>query len=152
MNKEALVKEIIESLREDLREISEAVGEAYESATHAENVARSKYETASVEAAYLVQGQARRSQELDMEIAAFQGLRIREFGEGARVLLSSLILLEDEEGTQSKLFMGPQSGGLVIDDITVVTPPSPLGQALLGKYAGDIIEVNDKKMTILDIC
>ena len=118
-----------------------AVHEAHETATHEENVARSKYETKSVEAAYLVQGQLRRSDEIESDIAAYQSMKIRSFDSTSRVLLSAYIEVETGDKDIKKLFMGPSTGGLIIDDITVITPKSPMGKSLLGKYVGEAVEL-----------
>ncbi len=141
MNKNELVERIIERLRADYEESLEAINETAETATHEENIAKSKYETKSVEAAYLVEGQLKRNAELESEIAAYQAMRIRTFDQKSRILLSALIELEDEHGDSVNLFMGPQAGGIVIDGIQVITPPSPLGQALLGKYCGEQVSL-----------
>ncbi|MDD7983413.1 GreA/GreB family elongation factor [Lentisphaera marina] len=141
MNKNELVERIIERLRADYEESLEAINETAETATHEENIAKSKYETKSVEAAYLVEGQLKRNAELESEIAAYQAMRIRTFDQKCRILLSALIELEDEHSDSINLFMGPQAGGIVIDGIQVITPPSPLGQALLGKYCGEQVSV-----------
>lgn len=141
MNKNELVERIIERLRADYEESLEAINETAETATHEENIAKSKYETKSVEAAYLVEGQLKRNAELESEIAAYQAMRIRTFDQKSRILLSALIELEDEHGDSINLFMGPQAGGIVIDGIQVITPPSPLGQALLGKYCGEQVSL-----------
>ena len=141
MNKNELVERIIERLRADYEESLEAINETAETATHEENIAKSKYETKSVEAAYLVEGQLKRNAELESEIAAYQAMRIRTFDEKSRILLSALIEIEDEHGDSVNLFMGPQAGGIVLDGIQVITPPSPLGQALLGKYCGEQVSL-----------
>jgi len=137
MKKEEFVKKIIAQLRDVYKESVAAINEAADTATHEENVAKSKYDTKSIEAAYLVEGQLRRNAEIERDIAAFQAMKIRSFDDQSRVLLSALITLECEEGTLLKLFMGPSAGGMYVGDIQLITPPSPLGQAVLGKYCGD---------------
>ncbi len=151
MNKEKLVEEIIESLRVDYREVLDAAKDSKETAIHEENIAKSKYETNSIEAAYLVDGQMRRLKELEMEIAAYQAMKIRSFDNQSRVLLSALIVLEDEKEESMKLFMGPQSGGKKIGEVQIITPPSPIGQAVLGKYCGESIVINEKTYKITKI-
>jgi transcription elongation GreA/GreB family factor len=46
----------------------------------------------------------------------------------------------DSDGTRFLYFIGPSNGGLEIDfgrqEVTVITPQSPLGQNLMGKKAG----------------
>ena len=139
MNKKGFVDQVIKALQADYEVSLGAVNEAVETATHEENVARSKYETKSVEAAYLVEGQLRRNAELEQEIAAFRSMRLRDFNDQSRVLLSALVELEISDGSIQRVFMGPQAGGRQILDVTIVTPLSPLGKAILGKRLGDEI-------------
>jgi transcription elongation GreA/GreB family factor len=141
MNKNELVEKIIARLRVDYEDSLEAINETAETATHEENVAKSKYDTKSIEASYLVEGQLKRNAELEAEIAAYQAMRVRKFDQQSRVLLSALITLEDDRGETVEFFMGPQAGGLIIEGIQVITPPSPLGQALLGRNWGDEVSL-----------
>jgi transcription elongation GreA/GreB family factor len=141
MNKNEFVEQVIKALQADYEVSLSAVNEAAETATHEENVARSKYETKAVEAAYLVEGQLRRNAELEQEIAAFRNMRVREFNNKSRVLLSALVELESSDGSVQDVFMGPQGGGRQILGVTIVTPLSPLGKAILGKSVGDDISV-----------
>ena len=141
MNKNEFVEQVIKALQADYEVSLSAVNEAAETATHEENVARSKYETKAVEAAYLVEGQLRRNAELEQEIAAFRSMRVREFNNKSRVLLSALVELESSDGSVQEVFIGPQAGGRQILGVTIVTPLSPLGKAILGKSVGDDISV-----------
>ena len=141
MNKNEFVEQVIKALQADYEISLSAVNEAAETATHEENVARSKYETKAVEAAYLVEGQLRRNAELEQEIAAFRSMRVREFNNKSRVLLSALVELESSDGSVQEVFIGPQAGGRQILGVTIVTPLSPLGKAILGKSVGDDISV-----------
>ena len=155
MKKDQFVKEIIAQLRNVFSESIAAINDAAETATHEENVAKSKYETKSVEASYLVEGQLRRNAEIERDIAAFQAMKIRDFNNESRVLLSALITLESEDGSELKLFMAPAAGGMLVGDVQLITPPSPLGQAVLGKYCGDEVTLKitgeSRKYKILNL-
>ncbi|WDE96610.1 GreA/GreB family elongation factor [Lentisphaera profundi] len=142
MNKNELLKIIIERLQADYSESVNAINETAEIATHEENIAKSKYDTKSIEASYLVEGQLRRNAELEEEITSYQAMRIKTFDQNSRVLLSALIKVEDEDGKIIQFFMGPQAGGMIIDSVQLITPRSPLGQELLGKYVGDEVCVS----------
>ena len=137
--------QIITHLRSDLDILVQAVKDAYNTATDQENVAENKYDTHGLEASYLVQGQARRAEELENALGMYQNLKLRQFSAGSYVLLSALVLLAGE-GVERWLFVGPGAGGMEVDCgagvVTIVTPVSPLGQALLGKRVGDLVEVD----------
>ena len=149
MNKNEFVDQVIKALQMDYEVSVSAINEAAETATHEENVARSKYETKSVEAAYLVEGHLRRNGELENEISAFRSMRIRDFNDESRVLLSALVELEKSDGSIQQVFMGPQAGGRQVLGITIVTPLSPLGKAILGKSMGDeiLVYINSKEVS-----
>jgi transcription elongation GreA/GreB family factor len=142
MNKELLVKNFTDQLKKDLKLAKDAVAMAYESATDKENIAECKYDTKGLEASYLVQGQARRVEELEEALEAFICLKVKPL---EKVLLNALVVLKNELGTEEFIFIGPASGGLKISfdqqEVIIVTPVSPLGRALLGKTAGNSVEV-----------
>ena len=60
--------------------------------------------------------------------------------------IGSLVLLEDEEGNQKHVFLGPAAGGMTLSlnqklVLQVVTHEAPLGKALIGTQSGDEIEL-----------
>lgn len=138
MNKEKLFKTILETIRTKLQLAIDAVKMAHESATHEENIAESKYDTKGLEASYLVQGQAKRAEELENALAVLNTMEIHPVN---TVMLNALIELEDQQGSKEFMFIAPASGGLKVEfenkEILLMTPASPLGKALCGKTAGD---------------
>jgi transcription elongation GreA/GreB family factor len=139
MNKTKLLKQIVASLSESLSVLERAARASHEEATHESSKAESKYDTRGLEAAYLAGGQARQAKELLDSIKIYQSLAIRKFAPGEAIDLTALVEL-DSDDTRSLYFIGPKNGGLEIEfqrqEITVITPPSPLGQNLMGKKAG----------------
>ncbi|MGA4637091.1 transcription elongation factor GreAB [Pseudomonas solani] len=140
MDKARIQHLIIDKLSDDLDLLQRAAQTAYEAATHSENVAENKYDTLGLEASYLATGQARRAAEIKQAIGLFQSLVLREHDPALGIQLSALVHLEAENGSGQLLFLGPEAAGLKVQgehgEITVITPRSPLGQALLGKDAG----------------
>ncbi|MCM8540041.1 MAG: GreA/GreB family elongation factor [Lentisphaeraceae bacterium] len=143
MNKEKLFKAILKEVQRKLTLAIDAVKMAHESATDKENIAECKYDTKGLEASYLVQGQAKRVEELEDALAALNSLKVRAV---ERVMLNALVKLKDENNKEEYMFIAPASGGLKVkfedQEIMVMTPASPLGQALLGKSIGDEISVS----------
>ncbi len=143
LSKTELLRQIIQTLKADLEVLFQAAKTAHAAATHAENVPDNKYATLGLEASYLAQAQANRAQEIRAALEAYRRLSLQSFGEGARIRLTALVTLEDEEGACRTLFLGPEAGGLklLVDEveILVITPGSPLGQALLGQMVGDLV-------------
>lgn len=139
-----LLQRIIQTLETDLAILFQAAKTAHAAAIHVENIPDNKYATLGLEASYLAQAQANRAQEIRVALEAYQRLQLQPFAEGARIRLTALVTLEDEEGGRRRLFLGPAAGGLKIafaeGDILVITPGSPLGQALLGQVEGDPVQ------------
>lgn len=141
MNKTDLLARIIERLASDLDIAQRSAQTAYEAATAKENIAENKYDTLGLEASYLATGQARRMEEIRQARAAYQQLQMRDYDPDAGIQVSNLVLLVDEHDHPQRLFLGPEAAGLKLGEgealVTVITPRSPLGQSLMGKFEGD---------------
>jgi transcription elongation GreA/GreB family factor len=139
MNKSKLIKQIVAGLGESLAVLEKAARASHEEATHESSKAESKYDTRGLEAAYLAGGQARQEREIQDSIEIYEGLKTRAFTRDDPIDLTALLEL-DTDGTRLLYFIGPKNGGLEIQyqrqEITVITPQSPLGQHLMGKKAG----------------
>lgn len=146
MNKLLLLQQVIERLGNDLLQAQQAAQTAYEAATDEENIAENKYDTLGLEASYLAAGQARRVEEIRQALLAWQQLGLKPFDEQRGIQNGDLITLEDDDGQPRSLFLGPDGAGLKVhfDEhlITVITARAPLGQNLLGKFAGDVIDIS----------
>ncbi len=85
-----------------------------------------------------------RRQELERLQVVYRFLPQREYGRD-EVIIPSMLLELELNGMNAYYFVAPQGGGLVttIDGkpVQVITPNSPLGEALLGKKWGETIEV-----------
>lgn len=139
MNKSVLLKAITASLRASLESLLAAArsshGEAIDESTRSEN----KYDTRGLEASYLAEGQARLARETAEAITLYEGQQPQAFGAKDPIDLTALVRL-DAGGTAATYYIGPRSGGLEVQvdgtTVVVITPPSPLGQTLMGKCAG----------------
>ena len=139
MNKAKLLQGIVDSLRDSLEALDKAARASHAEATHESSKAENKYDTRGLEAAYLAGGQARQAKEIMDSIKLYESLVVKKFGRGDLIDLTALVELETD-GTRSSYFIGPKNGGLEINfqgnEITVITPQSPLGQNLMGKKTG----------------
>lgn len=146
MNKQDVLQLIIDKLLVDLNIAQRAAQTAYETATHEENIAENKYDTLGLEASYLAAGQARRVEEIRQSLLLYQKLSLTPFDEDKGIQAGDLITLENHLGVEQHLFLGPDAAGLKIHyaghPITVITSRAPLGQTLLGKQAGDELEIS----------
>ena len=77
------------------------------------------------------------------------------FEPSAEVIVGSLVVLEDEKGIH-RYFLLHGGGGITVEgeegNVTVVTPRTPLGAALIGKKKAETVGVASRVLTILDIC
>lgn len=147
---------IIERLAADLAVFTVAARTAHEAAIHEENVPDNKYDTLSLEASYVAQGQANRAQELKRALHAYQALTLQKFEPDQAIRLTALVTLEAEDGETRLLFIGPQEGGLKLqvdgEEVLVITAVSPLGHDLLGKCAGDRVNLGQRDFEIVEVC
>ncbi len=140
-SKQALKEELLRVLRADLDVLEHAHREANAGATHDEAKPENDKDTRALEQSYLARGQARRVAELQSAVLEVEAMTLRPFSEGQPAALGALVTVE-EEGEVLQLFLAAQGGGAKLaSGVQVVTPKSPLGRALLGKCAGDDLEV-----------
>ena len=145
MDKKEIVKEMITQMESDLATLNASLLENVETETHEENIARSKYETLALEASYLVQGQSRRSEELEQAIEVLRNFELKSFDAMTKVDMSALVTLEFEEGVQRTVLLAPVGGAIKVEvegrEISLMTPQSPMGRAIMGHYLNDIVEL-----------
>ena len=144
MDKNALIRSILAQLEAELKLQTEAAKGSREEATDEESRAEDRYDMRSQSAAYLAAGQAQLATEIAGSIDAWRALSPRPFGAGDAIAMGALVTLE-AEGRVGAYLVGPQSGGLVATDgdfsATVVTSASPLGRQLVGRKAGDVLQI-----------
>ena len=145
MNKPFVHQLILDKLRIDLDIAERAAQTAYETATHEENIAENKYDTLGLEASYLAAGQAKRVEEIRHSLNLCQNLILRAYDDQRGIEVGALLGLEDDKRREQWLFLAPDAAGLKVDVVgqlvTVITPRSPLGKSLLGKFEGDEVEI-----------
>jgi transcription elongation GreA/GreB family factor len=141
-SKEALRAELIEKLEVELAAAVQAQKTTIEGATHEQAKPENDKDTRALEQSYLARGQAKRVDELSAGLRNAVGMKVRAFESGAPIALSALIDVQEEEHMRV-LFMCFAGGGVTLAQgaVTVTTPDSPLGRALLGRAEGDVVEV-----------
>lgn len=91
--------------------------------------------------------QYQRAAQLKHELLTLQFLPIREFNEND-IICPSVLTEVEYHGIRSFYLIVPQVGGYVTEiegkPIQVLTPNSPLGEALLGKKVGDKIYIQTR--------
>ena len=138
LSRKALKSELLAVLEHTLGTLEAAHAAAREGATHEEAKPENDKDTRALEQSYLARGQALRIEALRGGIAALNTMSLAE-GEVGRV--GALIDAEEDDAPVC-FFLAPEGGGTrLTGGVQVVTPASPLGRALLGKRAGDEVEL-----------
>lgn len=145
IDKQALVTLIINELKQAFNQAISAANEAHAAAVDEQSIAETQYDTLAIEASYLAEGQSKRVIELQAAINAYQTLHIIDFDENKPIALTALVQLSKDSQNKHWFFIGPAAGGfrciLSEQHITVITPQSPMGLALLEKFQDDEIDI-----------
>ncbi|WP_237467845.1 GreA/GreB family elongation factor [Vibrio stylophorae] len=140
LNKAVVHAQIMAMLEQIHCNAQSATQTAIDAATSEETVAEHKYDTFSLEASYLAHGQAMRVQQCAQDIVSYQGMVLRDFDQDSPIALGALVTLEDQASQLHHYFIGPAAGGIELagpPKVTVITPQSPLAQAMLGLKLDD---------------
>lgn len=139
MDKAKIIAGILDRLSEELERQQQANARAAHSATDTESRAESKWDTQGLESSYLARGYAQQFETLSMQANELKSMELESF-DGRPVATGALFHLE-LNGFQSWYLLLNGCGGMEVtvdeEEITVITPESPLAQAVLNKKAGD---------------
>lgn len=114
---------------------------AVEGATHDDARPENDKDTRGLEQSYLARGIAQRVAELEIAVAMVAAMPVRTFGADEPVAVGAVVSVDDDGGTRHFL-VAAHGGGLILPgEVTVLTPSSPIGRALLGKHVDDDCEV-----------
>lgn len=159
MDKRKLIDQIVAIIEADLAALRAAALQTYAAATGDESKPENKYDTRALEASYLAGAQAKRVLDLEASLAVYKFLQPKSFSERSRIESTALVDL-DLDGKQLTVFVVPARGSLTLQfegkAIQVITPQSPLGEALLGLCVGDVAKIDkgerEIKYEIVSVC
>jgi transcription elongation GreA/GreB family factor len=145
VNKTALRDSILRQLQEELARQAGAAQMARDEAISEESRAENKWDTHSQEAAYLAEGQAKLAADIVASIDIYGTMPLPEFPPAGAIALGAVVELAGPNGRSTWYFIGPRGGGMEVESggrrILVLTPQSPLGRQLIGRRAGDTVQV-----------
>lgn len=149
MDKQDLLQQLRAQLRGSARGALESAVEAAEEARAAADPReRGADSSSAVELASTARGQARRRDRALSELSALEAFDPKPLPESAAVSVGALVEIEDEEtGAGRTFFLAPAGAGATLHGpggdglLTVATPRSPIGRAVLGQRVGDVIDV-----------
>lgn len=149
MNKGALFQQLESHIKKQIANAEQARRDAQDEANRHKGRMQSRYDTFKEEAQQMAAAHELRKIELEKELSTLSGFVavLDESKTGGAVKIGSLVVLETLEGQkQWRVLMSPVGGGIELvsdlrDKITVITPPAPLGQSILGKFGGEKIRL-----------
>jgi len=135
MNKPKILNMVISTLEDDLRSQLKGQQTAAEGATHAEAKAETKWDTCGLEQSYLARGLAKQFETLARQVEELRAFKPLDFT--AKPIAAGALIETELTGERDLFFLLECGGGTEIEEagrtITVITPESPLGAALLGR-------------------
>lgn len=146
--KQKIKRAILEALTSLEEEIQAAAKSAHDGATHEDAVAKSKYDTHGLELSYLASSQMERLSRLKSEIVKFKQTEMRSSSSDISAKQYDLVRWQNNKGQIKIVFLSKIGAGLTLAvkndlKLSVVSPESPLGEALLGLSVQDEVYLND---------
>lgn len=143
-DKHEVARVLLEALKASVEAMARSAEDDRRGATHAENRQEGLKDMRATEQSYIARGKAMRAEELADELGRFEHMSLPTLGEDDAIRAGALVHLtvDDEDRV---VFLVPLAAGTTVEvggvRVTVVTPSSPIGRALLGKQAGDDFEL-----------
>jgi hypothetical protein len=140
MKKTTILQALLAELESELRRQKAANEQASAGATDSQARAETRWDTCGLESSYLARGHANQFKALAAQVHELRTFRIplydrKPIGPGA--LVDAVL-----DGEVLCFFLLPCGGGVELSvegvDVTVITPESPVGAALLDKKQGDV--------------
>jgi transcription elongation GreA/GreB family factor len=157
--KARVIAAFIAKFESEITALTAAAKAAHEAATHEESKAEDAHDTRGVEASYLAGAQSARLAELRAVILEYKALHSAALATpkrgitvaaGALVTLQPLVDAESEKprGPAMPALIAVRGGGTTVEvdgtSYAILTPTSPIGEAILGCSAGEVVEIESK--------
>ena len=135
MDKKFLVEQLVKKIRAQA-----------DLALRTSEEARTEPKTGANRAVNLAKGTTLRTEAALRDLDALEAFKVKPLQRGERIGLGAIVELESDEGGKT-LFLAPVGAGTELTGpdgdgfFHVVTPASPVGNAVFGKRVGDVVEV-----------
>lgn len=151
MDKKKLIQEIQRQLEHDLIGLKAAAAQSFDAATNDESRPENQYDTRALESSYLAGAQAKRVVDVEASIKVLNFLKVESFDDETPIGPTALVTVE-LNGRENTLLLVPTAGGVTVTvdgrAIQLITPKSPVGEALLGLTVGDVAIVEKGPQTL----
>jgi transcription elongation GreA/GreB family factor len=148
MDRLALVEQLASRIRQAAATAERAGQDAAQSAREGATPAEKREDArVALEQQSLAKGYGTRADRARAELAALEAFRPARLDGGARVGVGAIVEIEDGHEGRT-LFLAPLGAGIELPGpggdgfLSVVTPASPVGRAVLGRRRGDTIEID----------
>jgi transcription elongation GreA/GreB family factor len=146
IEKKQVIRAFLTHFESELRALTQSAKTAHEAATHEESKAEDRHDTFAIEASYLAAGQSARALDLENTLTEYRGY-LEKMNPHQKVDLGAWVELKTGQKISS-VFIADRGGGTQIQlegkTISILTPQSPLGEALVGAVSEDEITVESK--------
>ncbi|HVP30029.1 MAG TPA: GreA/GreB family elongation factor [Myxococcota bacterium] len=147
MDKQRLVAQLIDRLRVSLEAAESASEAAAEEARSGATPAEKREDSrTALEFSRMARSQAERAARLRDDLRTLAAFQPAPVPRGGRVDVGAIVEIESDDDGGRTLFLAPCGAGEELTGpggdgfLSVVTPASPIGRALLGKRAGESAE------------
>jgi len=152
MDKQPLVAQMIDQLRSAARIAQHASADAEREARTGATADEKRLDArVAIEYSQMARAQALREHKVRAELRALKTFHPGARRNGQGIGIGAIVEIEDEDtGAGRTFFLAPVGAGMALTGpdgdghITVVTPASPIGKAVLGQRVGDVIDVTIK--------
>lgn len=149
MNKADLVAQLVCQLESSARAaIAARDGAAHEARDGATPDEKREDARAAHQLGTLGKVQQRRAQQALSDVDALTSFKPKPLAATAPIAVGAIVEIEDEEtGEGRTFFLAPVGGGITLTGpggdgiLSVVTPVSPVGRAVIGRRAGEVVDV-----------
>ena len=148
MDKRSLVEQLATKLRASALTAQQAGASAAEMAREGATPSERRDDArVAIEFGGLARGQSLRAEKARSEMDLLESFRPQPLPRGAHVALGAVVEVESNDGQGRTFFLAPVGGGAELTApggdgfLSVVTPASPLGRAVLGRRVGESVEV-----------
>lgn len=143
-DKKKLHSLLLEALKANLNATLSAAENAKEGSNHEDAIAKSKYDTHGLELSYFAGSQFERARAVEAKIAILENTFFNEFQPDDEINIGALIQLRNGQKKVQTYLMSDIGAGLDIEyqgeKIIVISPESPLGEAILGLSQGETVD------------